>query len=325
MDERAQEIFETLVEKDHSVCSRCFQPTKSRKERAHTHIGGPPCADDCGKLSASLESGSISLRTQESRAKNLVALMKENGYEIDVEVFLKAMSQFGCSTSPKRFFVKCLSYGIGERPEDDLFPKVNAKGANSGDESSTQEQKTLYENLVESGPIQTSSWPHQLGEEEQSDQIEELPLPGVPGLYYLKASHRPNSLIQTVIEETNVFWSANTSALASWMEEMDNEISSQAVPEFVSQIRSEMSRYASAGEEYERFRDSALWAVKKDDAMTIMGHLRKSGEPQSTDEIASKVGLSIGTTKHLLRALETNDSVTLTRGIGREALWKPPE
>lgn len=328
MSATGEGIFEDVVETRPDICRRCFKTAESTETMNSTGSEGPACGEDCGTLSASLESDSISRGKLEGRAPRLLMLVEDTGYDIDGEIFTEAVDRLAdASISPRDVFVDAIRAGICEASIEELLDKHDIES------EETQRTRMVLRELpttdlsdedLEAIDDRVASEITTVSERFIGARVYYLPdADAIPSLYHpVRAGNDdPKRVMNVVVRRyESSFWERSVGSVVDWLEELDDALQEHAAPCLFERIRSrQRTSFESDLSPKEQFRRTGLWPAFDDEKQEIMGFLRRQDGPQSVADIADHVGLSEQTTWTLLMVLRDTSVAERDADI---ALWR---
>lgn len=123
---KAEEILEVTALSDSQVCSRCFRSVAPKESRSGNFGGDTECSDKCGQLGIELESEPVDYSVLEYRASRLYSLLKEEGYDLNKDAFVRAVEVYSESSfgnpdkAPRELFVEAIAHGMGYKSTENL-------------------------------------------------------------------------------------------------------------------------------------------------------------------------------------------------------------
>lgn len=321
----AETIYQEVVEENFDICRRCFKTSQS-KSQMDSVGGGASCGNDCGTLSATLEDEPVNRSEILIRAPRLLNLILEHGYDVDGDAFNDAIDILaGVDERPEAVFLDAIRIGTGQLSTQDLMDEYNIA---SEDEQITQQflrelpaadiseedLRDVEEEVVSAVAAVTES--HRPG-----SNVYYLSEPEeIPDEYQPVSRSNPRDVMRTVVEESESwFFRASRTVIEDWLNELEDEFREWVAPCLFSRIRSRQ-RYSRSDTPppEEQFRSTNLWPLLKEDAEDIMGFLRRNDDPQTVEEIAEEVDLSVRTTRTVMTILRSAQPVE----DGSSDLWK---
>ena len=315
MTEKAKEVLRECVLKDITVCNRCFSKSAAKQDRVGSVSSVTPCSEDkCGEVGISMESETVDHIKLKPRADNLLEILKENGHDVESDLFYRAVEKYAKLYEPKKVFTKAIAYGLGHRD-----PAVLNATPDQSDEDDEQDEEETIDSAVDAiahGPTPRRSLQQYDDYELIKDELGvfEVAMTHTLDICYLRnadefaeahgvedmKAHDPRAVVDMAVG-TN--WTeltdASTGILSKWIQRTDDEFSSKILPSVVMR-----ARIPIFDDEFE-FQRSGFWPlVKRRINQPVLGNLQKfQKDIVSPKEISEKADMDEDLVEKSLRML----------------------
>ena len=318
----------TKIHRDFTTCSRCFGKTVSTKD--HGALNHVPCSDSCGNLDISMESDPIDHRQATRRANNILERLEENNISIDTDVFKTAVKKKYETTPPEDLFIDALEYALGNKNPDELEPDTHdGRAQKRKTEDSDQEGDELdpIKTLAKS-PVSEPVFDEIEDAGHIEDCIDRFETPnGMVDIIYIT---RPQAFKERTAvtdvgdhsrtKQADAVISSNQDTIKAspkrqfgrWKDDLDalmwHELLSAAI------LQLPLSSPAHRDEDRDRLRRSEIWPVVKEQvSQKLLGLMQRSDQEYfTTDDLCEMIELRDQAVKHVVSALNANDTITPT-------------
>jgi len=326
-----EELLETHVLSDPTICSRCFNKVMDSQQRSGTTDSSAACSESCGQLGISMESEKIPDKELKSRATRLLSILQENDVEIEEEPFNKAVEHYSGLHPPRKSLEKALAFGMGQRDISELLERQNNRSDNRFEPDSSEGEDGTDEADAESRtPVQvlaehpvSKRFLEEIEDDSVRDEVSLFETPdSVEDVCYLKnpdrfeeehdidetGDHSREAAARTAVRLTSGD-RVQTSDLQRWMDQLDNRDKRLVLS---AAVRSGAPRTLPVDPEpWDSFRSTNYWpVVKRDLSQPVLSYIKRhDDEYVHTSEIAEGTGFPEDVVRRLLFVLYENETV----------------
>lgn len=322
------DLYREHVEKELSICSRCFRPSQTTAQRSSAVSGEGTCGDDCGTLSASLD-GMLSTDEFLSRGARLCEILESNtSLEIDDEAFERAIRfQSSGSREPRNVFITAIEHAAGISEMEELT---------SNDITGTE--RKVIQKLLRGGPVPTSKEFAYQDAAPDVDRVSVFPVMGrdSAGVYYLQdvesfetaeeladrcgldspymvQAHSPREVVRVAIyANEQVFWDASPAEIDHWIERTDEKFRTHILPVAYEKFNNDEGHFRTVG----------FWSVLEPAPRKVLQYLRDApDEGRTPEEIVETVGVESQRVNIILRQFAEDGRIEVT-DEGGETMWR---